>query len=269
MDSTSFDNPHVVRPGEIVFEIDEERHSVYESPIFDESDRTSIQGFGVNRRIVLAGNSHQHFFPVPSRQFDINYVRSRIVLKREGPRISRTLDAALDDIEYVPGERIHVDLVNRVGRITDALADPDNEALYRKVVSAGMKMQHRTGQVWRIGEYIEVNLRDDASLWSWIFWMRRIADGDTAHNGGPERHPGCALEGPRLCRPVQNIDALPTYEECVDSGKVPMHMNGEDTTFMQQFVKERQENDPDYKRVSSGRATLTRYIAGLQPVGAE
>jgi len=257
---------HAIRPGEIVFEIDNEHLVVRDDVIVDPADPSNPEKFKTNRREIRAGNSHHHFPPVPDRQVgqrSFNFIRTRQELIREGAPIRFSLDKALQEIDFIPGERIHINLQTKVGRITDAIYDPENESIYMKLLAASQALVNKfpLGP----GQYVEKDLsRDDSAFWTWIFHMRIIADGDVHHNAGPERNRGCATSGPRFCRPVQNIEQLPTREECAKSLKVKLDLmdQGHKNTI-KEWDEMRKKEDPNYKPVRGSQIVLTPYLAGI------
>ena len=264
----NFATQHAVRPGEIVIEIDNEHLHVVERMEADPHAPFDPTKMRPVREETLAGNRDQHFPPYDSRKNGTNVVRTRRVLKRDGTRLRFSMDPALSDIEFIPGERIHVDLVNRIGRITDGCFDPDNKRILEQLARASQKMERSMAFTLMPSEYVEVKLKSDNDLWNWIYHMRMICNGDREHNAGPAEHPGCALEGPRLCRPVQNVEKLPTFEECARSLKVvlPLGFVG-NAADIKAFVDEFKENDPDFTgrlNTQAGTITLTPYLAGLR-----
>ncbi len=236
---------HVINSNEIVIEIDEEVHNIYLDQSPDASAPMNPALYKTVKRTVVSGNGHLYFFPVHRA------IRSRLVFKRFGTKFD--LDKATRVIEGVPGERIHVDIARRVGRITDALFDPENEEILHEaqMVAAEMQMPFHLGPGLDKRGVLpqEVELKTDAALWSWIFWMRKAVDS------------GCAIKGPRQCRPIQNVDFLPTLEECVRSCKVPVIFN-EDDGRVQEALAKRQKSDPDYRE---GEAVLTPSMFGMKP----
>ena len=258
---------HAVRPGEIVIEIDNEHLHVVEEMQADPHDPFNPSKIKQVKKTTLAGNRNQLFQPYDSRKNGTNTVRSRRVLKRDGTRMRFSMDPAIADIDYIPGERIHIDIQNRIGRITDGCFDPDNDTLLQQLAQASQKMERSMTFTLMPSEYVEVYLKSDNDLWNWIYHMRMICNGDRDHNAGPPEHPGCATEGPRLCRPVQNVDKLPTFEECAKSLKVvlPMAFNGS-AADIKAFTDEFKENDPDFSgrlNTQAGTIVLTPYLAGL------
>jgi len=260
---------HEVRPGEIVIEIDNEHLVVKEESLADPSEPFNPSKVTIHRTEDRAGNSHQYFQPVGERKNGINYIRTRQELIRNGRREQRTYDPALDRVDAIPGERIHLDPVRRIGRITDGIFDPENEAIYAQLVSVSQKLRQHFMLMPAVGGYIEVDLKDDTAYWNWCFWMRKIADGDQHHNAGPAAHRGCATSGPRLCRPVQNVDQLPTLEECSRSLKVKLGLDWrgtkEDVEEFDTYLK----SDPDYRPVTGNQVTLTPYLAGMEAASAQ
>lgn len=233
---------HQIRPGEIVIEIDNERHEVYQYLIRDAYEPLNIEKQRIEKRTVVSGNA-ERYFPPAGRN-----VRGRQYMKRFGPPTYRLADAALD-IEYVPGERIHVDLENGngVGRITDGIMDKDNAEL-RKFLT------RRSGELpfpfsFGPNPAYEIRFPDDYARWTWLYWMKRTVQD------------GCANEGPRMCRPIQGIDRLPSIEDCIKSRKVLIHFNGE-VPVAKILDDDRQKNEPNYDVRSSRRHVLTPELMG-------
>jgi hypothetical protein len=259
---------HTVRSGEIVIEIDNEHIHVVENTVADPRDPFDASKYKKVREETIAGNRNQHFPPYDSRKNKTNTIRSRQVLQRYGERIRFSMDPSLNGIDFIPGERIHVDIEKRIGRITDGCFDPENEELLHKLSRASSKMERSMPFTLLPSDHIEVELKTDRELWNWIYHMRMICNGDPEHNSGPERNRGCALSGPRLCRPVQNVDLLPSFEECCRSLKVVLPLgfvgNAED---VREFNEEFKKNDPDFSgrlNTRTGEITLTPYLAGIK-----
>lgn len=261
MEETNYDvrKAHAVRPGEIVIEIDNEHVDLKIDDVADSIDPFNPLKMKRIRREVRCGNRHELFAPHETRKNGTNFVRSRIELVREGTRVRHTMDPALDSIESIPGERIHIDLNTKIGRITDGIVDPDNNDEYFKLIHAAKNMQRKFILV--PGEYFEVDMsKDDVAFWKWVFAMRQIADGDREHSSGPPAHPGCALKGPRRCRPVQNIDMLPSRIECVRSGKLWIETHGQ----TKEWEDHQKMQDPNFKPMrDNGQVLLTPFLAGL------
>lgn len=234
---------HGLRPGEICIEIDGETDTFYERAAVESLDDINR---GINKVAVTkitSGNTNQLFFPLE------RVVRSRIVFARFGRKYR--LDDATQMLDHVPGERLHIDLDRRIGRCTDGLLDPENESINQQCRAAAREMQMPFFLGY--GKAEEIQLTTDTAYWNWIFWMRRIID------------QGCAKEGPRACRPVQNVDLLPSYEQCVRSLKVDLHYNTEDDQIAVYAIEaKRKESEPGYKDSPELRGKLTPHLAGLK-----
>lgn len=240
---------HSLRSGEVVIEIDNEHESVYQELVVDDQSPWDSDLDNIRERRIVAGNRHQHFPPVETRSFgnaSYNFIRTRQVLERIGGRRMRfSLNSSLDSIDHIPGERIHIDLETKIGRVTDGVFDRENEAIRLQLKNAAKKREGLKG-LFVPAPYVEVDMStDDHAFWTWVFEMRKICDGDFDHNAGPTRHRGCATEGPRLCRPVQNVDLLPTREECLASGKLRMFLPPMSQRQYDAWNKERTEHDPE------------------------
>jgi hypothetical protein len=256
---------HALRSNEVVFEIDNEHYCIKEEEVVDPAEPFNPMKMKINRREVVAGNCNQVFPPVETRKNDVNYIRTRQVLMRRGPRERFTLDPALQEIEFIPGERIHVDLERGIGRITDAIFDPENEPLFLKLIKASQELRFKF--ILRPGEYVERQFRNMEEHWNWVFWMRRIADGDSEHNSGPPQHKGCAASGPRLCRPIQNMERLPSLNEILRTGKIFHKIRHPMTTGDFDALDAQFKGDPDWKGVDrrTGRFAMTPGMFEVQP----
>ena len=219
---------HEVRRGEIVIEIDQEKTETKTFVKPDPFDPMNAAKFEKEERKILSGNGGVLFFP------EERILRSRLDLARFGPQRKYPLDSATDDLPVLPGERIHIDMNSRVGRITDGLGAPENADIYRKAISCAKSMEELPF-VLILGEEKEINLRDDFAYYTWLFWMRRIVDN------------GCSTTGNRWCRPVQDVDLLPSLADIVKSNRVRVHYNEEDTRVRESLEIRREKYEPGYK----------------------
>ena len=265
---TNQQHKHAIRPGEIVIEIDEENTDVKTSlEATDIHDPLNTDKMKVIEDVQTHGNRHYHFPPVDIRSGNgatYNFIRSRKVLVRDGLRTRFMMDEALQEVDYIPGERIHLDLENKVGRITDACFDPENDMLYQRLKKVGIKI-HGVMKPWLPGIYHEVKFPNDQAMWNWAYHMRKLMDGNQEHCDGPERHKGCATSGRRLCRPVQNVEQMPTLAEILKTGKVKIPMPPMSKEAADDFDATNKEHDPDYRPFDRvrGEAVLTPYLAGV------
>jgi len=213
---------------EIVIEIDEERHNrTFQQNIPGPDGKRVIKQID-----TVAGNDNQYFFPIERP------VRSRWIPQRFGRKY--TLDGPVQEVDCIPGERIHVDLENRIGRVTDALGDPENENLYQKMSVIAMELQLPVF-LEKPSDDVVVHFRTDSEYWTWVFWMRRIVD------------EGCAESGPRRCRPVQNVHLLPTAEDCAKSRKVKLPIY--DAGLRDMFERLRRQDNPEFDPRDTGMLT--------------
>lgn len=185
MQNQTYD-PNGPRLTEIVIEIDDET-------VYTPEDRRPLWE-KQPPDFVRSGNCAHYFFPIGKT------LRSRFVPDRVGPG----KPPALLTIDSIPGQRIHIDIENRIGRITDALGDKKNEILFERIKRAAVNTEI-FGDIGQPVQPQEVELYSDQLLWTWLYHMRRLLIG---HKEG------------RFCVPVQNVDKLPSLEEIVASGKV-------------------------------------------------
>ena len=253
---------HSVRPGEVVIEIDNEHLHVKEEMVADDFDPFNPLKATIRRTEVRAGNCHHLFPPVESRRNGTNFIRSRRELIRDGEDARFTMDPALRGIDFIPGERIHLDPVKKLGRITDACFDIENNEMYQRLLQVAAKLKGPR-MFFVPGEYHEVDLRDPEAYWTWAFWMRRIMDGDKEHGSGPDQHKGCCTKGPRFCRPVQNTHLMPTLDEIANSLHVvlpcPLYANPDK---QKAWEERRKKDDPNYIPQDGSQIVLTPWLAG-------
>ena len=81
--------------------------------------------------------------------------------------------AALGEI---PGERIHLDVKGKTGRISHALSDPENAGLFERIKKASRSCQPplKCGDKPAEDRWFR-NLSDD-QVNTWLHWMRRLVD---------------------------------------------------------------------------------------------
>ncbi len=241
---TSVEND--VRSGEIVIEIDEERieDKVYQTPIIDEFGRAEVKE---STKELRCGNDNVFFDPIQRA------IRSRIEFIRFGVKFR--LQPAVDGLVMLPGERIHIDIEKRVGRITDALFSTEYESVLDRAREAGLEMQPfpfflAQGLGGEGTKPLTKEFHDDYAMWDWIFGMRRIVN------------QGCDTKGNRQCRPIQNVDFLPTLEDCIRSKKLRIRFNEDTGLVLQEKMAKKMESDTDY---DPGMPTLTPAMYGLKP----
>lgn len=260
---------HAMRPGEIVIEIDNEHIDVKARiEATDLSDLMNPDKLRIMNTETTHGNRQQQFPPVDMRTTwgrSVNFIRTRKVFKRDGNDARRGMHDALWNIDFLPGERIHIDFENKKGRITDAIFDPENDEIYQNLRRIAAEV-HGSNKPFIPGEDVEKDLSDPYALWGWAYHMRRIMDGDTEHNAGPERHRGCCTDGPRLCRPVQNVDRMPTLQEIIASCKVLVpYTPFQKTEKEKEWIELRKSEDPNYVRQDGDKIVLTPWLAGFGP----
>lgn len=261
---------HAIRPGEIVIEIDQEHQDVQSdlvaTDIYDPFNPDKMKMIEKKQR---AGNRHIHFPPVEMRTqkgAEFNFIRTRRELIRDGEDTRFMMDAALRSIDSIPGERIHLDMEARTGRITDAIFDPENDVLYHKFREIGVKL-YGPLRPFISGIYYETTFLDDYSMWNWAWEMRKIMDGNPEHCDGPPEHRGCATSGTRLCRPVQNCHLMPSRAEIVRSGKLKIKLGPMSKIAADDFDQSHQQADPEnYKPIDRlrGEVVMTPYLAGVE-----
>jgi hypothetical protein len=177
------------RDNEIVLEVDDET-TIFPPPTYDGMGQVVEE-----RDPVISGNCRIYFYPIEES------LRSGFKPMRAGGGCP----AALNQIDYIPGQRIHINIAAREGRITDALGDKKNEALLARLrrVWNQMELIGTFGQP--IADAVH-GLRNEDRLYTWLYWMRRLVDETTDHN--------------RRVRVVQNGHLLPSLVDIVASGKV-------------------------------------------------
>ena len=258
---------HAVRPGEIVVEIDEEHLDIKSESWMDPDRPFDCELIKLIEHRVRCGNRNMAFPPCelrPRHNAEPAFaIRSRIEYKRDrGIRKS----AAMYEIDYIPGERIHVDLANKIGRISDACFDPENKELRDRLKEASRNMGGQPNFMWVPSPPFERKFADDSEKWTWIYHMRKIIDGDSEHLDGPAANRGCALSGNRLCRPIQNEHLLPSLLQCLDAMLIPFTlppMSEKDRKeFLERLATLDQRNRYNERTHS---VFLSRYLYGVSP----
>ena len=272
--ATELQKMHTIRSGEIVIEIDNHCLEVTYETVTDDVDILNPLKAKKKRKEVLSGNRHEHFSPVEYRPKPkgegCNFIRSRFMPNRQDTFMYQESNSSLQGIEYIPGERIHINVETRVGRITDGIYDSENSELYMRLIDASRNRPNRFYLV--PGEYYEAELKTEAALWDWIFWMRKICDGDPAHSDGPDRHKGCSLTGSRRCRPVQNIEKLPTMMDILKKGVVRSKLGPMTKDMADEFDNDHKLHGGDYFHPIDrrrGEVVLTPYLMGMEVANAD
>lgn len=117
-------------------------------------------------------NSNVLFFPAQSLlPADNATIRSKIVNGRSGPGAPRPFVTILS----IPGQRIHVDPKSGKARITDALADKENERILTQVKDAAAKSENIRKAVSGAQKEYSTTL-DTVGVNNWLFWMARLVD---------------------------------------------------------------------------------------------
>src|SRR5579872_4098531 len=136
-----FYTQHAIRSGEICIEIDNEHLNVYREPQRDVHEPWNHAKTKIVIRKEISGNRNQLFPPIETRKNGTNFVRTRRNLARDGRRLRTSYDPALLGIDYIPGERIHIDIEKKIGRITDGCFDPENSDLLDRLQAAANNME--------------------------------------------------------------------------------------------------------------------------------
>lgn len=259
---------HAIKPGEIVIEIDNEHVNVVtRAEATDMNDLMNPDKLRLVKSETIHGNRNQQFPPVEMRTTfgrEMNCIRSRRVFKRDPNDTRRGMHDALWNIDHIPGERIHIDFEAKKGRITDAIFDPENDELYNALRRIGVEIHG--GKPFIPGEAVERDLSDPFALWAWAYHMARIMMGDIEHNSGYEPWRGCSTSGPRLCRPVQNVDQMPTFQEIIATCKVYVPCTPYQKPETNKEWEERlKSEDPNYVRAEPDKRILTPFLAGFGP----
>lgn len=217
------------RSGEIVIEIDEHREVVSKEYGMPDA-HGNISEFVTK---VVSGNGAFYFYPIEDA------LRSRMYFSRTGSQYGYVLDRAFNQIEFIPGQRIHIDMRNNIGRITDALGDPEHKGLIGQLQLAASNAR-LPFQIKPPAPDQEFKFRSASEAWTWAFWMRRVVD------------MGCALEGPRQCRPVQNVHNLPDADKILGTRKVRLPIYRPEVMT---DLTEQQKKDPNFKPGDHGVLT--------------
>lgn len=173
-------------------------------------------------------NDNVYFFPVDKE------LRSHIFPHRSGPGCppAFTSFATIG----IPGQRIHLDVKAKVGRITDALADKANADLYEQFQKKSLQTGMTDVGTFPTEEHANLTAEQ---VQTWLYWMRRIVDHKTKHPDGHESDK--TLIGP-YGRLIQGT--LPELEEIVATGKAMMpiysadHLKDNAPRFYQPAKKE-------------------------------
>jgi hypothetical protein len=192
--------------GEIAIEIDVQAESQYErfrfNPYTQQNER-SIE-------TVFSGNGPIHWPLSGAEKFNRHgepHLRSRFLYLRESGMPRERIDSLRD--RPIPGMAVAVNIEQRYGRIFDCLDFAEYDSFFNelRLMTLNWRDSFLTGEPHPA---VVVPLRTEIDLTTWMFEMRKIVDA------------GCAIRGPRMCRPLQNVDFLPTREQLIKSRKVKL-----------------------------------------------
>lgn len=230
---------HEIRPGEIVIEIDVEHVTEDRKMVADPGEPFNPEKWHEEINHVIAGNSRAYFQPINDT------LRGRLTLDRWQAKWYRLDRATYSLPDEHPGQRIHLDPILRIGRITDGIADPANAEMMKKFRHSGMNMEQAFPFIFLAVQDRTIKLATDQSFYTWAFWMRRFVE------------QGCATSGERFCRPLQNLEALPSMDECLQSRSVLVAWNGEDPRVMESARIQRERREEGFKEAGSPTNILT------------
>lgn len=214
------------RPGEIVVEVDIERHVRYHyTHNFEVPVRKST-------KMARSGNGFLDFRP-------FGQVRSRMLFNRSpGTKYADHVSS----VDFIPGQYIHIDVDNRLGRISDPLGYPANKDLYEAIKAAGREGNANprdfpdfSGDPHSGSQ--EYQLATDEDLWTWLFWLRRVCD-----VGCSDLRP-IDKEGEWTCRPIQNVHELPSLYEILATRKAVIVNNPEVTSDLKNWTHDVRKGD--------------------------
>lgn len=99
-------------------------------------------------------------------------VRSRFLTPRSGAAPKPCLQAFA--IRPIPGQRIHLHIKNRLGRITDPLGDPEN----KPIIEAVNRAMRELGEPQSCPhDDIEFKALTEEKLLSWMYYMHLLLEG--------------------------------------------------------------------------------------------
>lgn len=233
---------HEVRMGEIVIEIDNEEGFTKWFGEIKIRDDNNLLRRKVDPRRIICGNAEKLFLPVQRPYWEL--LRSRI----EWFRVGRVrLDQNVTDLPAIPGERIHIDLEKRIGRVTDGMGDAANRGLLVRATRAARSMEDGAfNYILRDAE--EVKLSSDTAFYTWLFWMRRIIDEGCADDEkrkalrADEKGPAYSF----MCRPIQDVERMPLLKDIVATKKVKISYNDQDVRTQEALDKQRKREEPDF-----------------------
>ena len=81
--------------------------------------------------------------------------------------------AAINQFSVVYGERVHLDVKNKTGRITHQMADPENKGLLERIRSAVVEIPILAQMGDPHEDEIHRNLSDE-QVRTWLYWMSRL-----------------------------------------------------------------------------------------------
>ncbi len=123
-------------------------------------------------------NSDVSFFPAHDET-----LRSRMIPTRTGETPPAPYAAAFA-INGIPGQRVHLHVKKRVGRVTDPLGDKENDGMCERIKEADDKMPLRNKHklfpgadkiVPRQTKLYENLSEEDVD--TWLFWMEQLVEG--------------------------------------------------------------------------------------------
>jgi hypothetical protein len=209
----------VIPSGAKAFEVDLCR---IEHRLYEEIDPFTGAITSETREIVSGGGALYH-------TVSEEHVPSRTDLRRAGAGITlpRDVEAFFHSVGEIPGSLIV--LCEDRGMILDAFGLAENRALWERCRRAAIGLKDGNSFFLKPPAAAKVfHFRGgerSASWWAWAHSMRVLLDGDqNSWNENESRIFGkaCGFTGARNCRPVQNLDRLPSLEQCFAARKVPL-----------------------------------------------
>lgn len=167
---------HEPFPKELVIEVDQERKV---APLDNNGNEVP------DTEPMVVGNNNVYFFPIDTS------LRSRFVPWRSGP----AYPPVLNQLQDVPGQRIHFDPDRKCGWITDGLGEAKHESTLRKInaVNAKLEPPRSPSGPHKIQEHL---LRTEAEKNTWLYWMARaVEDGNAKVVQGKLEKPEFYLKG--------------------------------------------------------------------------
>lgn len=185
----------------IIIEIDVEKHDIRPRAKIDEFDGS----FRRWNETIRSGNNSVWWKPTD------DILRGRFEIERQGEGYPRDVTGPLSNLP-IPGCAIAI--TRDRGWLVNLLSY--DRPLWEKLRRIAIGLPElpflllapgiTTGEGPEV-PFKQVEFNSPDIFWGWCYYARKLVD------------LGCKLEGVRMCRPIQNVDRLPTMREIAESRK--------------------------------------------------